>query len=72
MMSVYPSERVNLFIGSTYFTNDLGLIMYRDNTIKIIPLYRLSDRERYEDLIEDLENLLVHRVQIESVTRNRH
>ena len=46
MLSVYPSERVNLLIDGTYFTKDLCLILYRDNTIKFTQLYRFSDGER--------------------------
>lgn len=72
MLSVYPSERVNLLIDGTYFTNDLCLILYRDNTIKFTQLYRFSDGERYEELKEDLENLLLLGVQIESITCDGH
>lgn len=71
-LSVYPSERVNLIIDGTYFSNDLCLILYRDNTIKFTQLYRFSDGERYEELKEDLENLLVLGVQIESITCDGH
>jgi hypothetical protein len=72
MLSVYPSERVNLIIDGTYFSNDLCLILYRDNTIKFTQLYRFSDGEHYEELKEDLENLLVLGVQIESITCDGH
>ena len=71
-LSVYPSERVNLLIDGTYFSKDLCLILYRDNTIKFTQLYRFSDGERYEELKEDLENLLLLGVQIESITCDGH
>ena len=71
-LSVYPSERVNLLIDGTYFTRDLCLILYRDSTIKFTQLYRFSDGERYEELKEDLENLLILGVQIESITCDGH
>ncbi|WP_221634890.1 transposase [Microcystis aeruginosa] len=71
-LSVYPSERVNLLIDGTYFSRDLCLILYRDNTIKFTQLYRFSDGERYEELKEDLENLLLLGVQIESITCDGH
>jgi hypothetical protein len=72
VLSVYPSERVNLLIDGTYFSNDLCLILYRDNTIKFTQLYRLSTGEWYEELKEDLENLLALQVDIESITCDGH
>lgn len=71
-LSVYPSEKVNLLIDGTYFTQDLCLIVYRDNSIKFTQLYRLSDGEWYEEIKEDLENLLALNVQIESITCDGH
>lgn len=71
-MSVYPSERVNLLIDGTYFNDDLCLILYRDNTIKFTQLYRLTDGEWFEELSEDLANLLQLGVQIESITCDGH
>ncbi len=72
ILSVYPSEKVNLIIDGTYFSNDLCLIIYRDQTIKFTQLYRLTDGEWYEELKEDLENLLSLGVQIESITCDGH
>ncbi len=72
VLSVYPSERVNLLIDGTYFSNDLCLIIYRDNTIKFTQLYRLTTGELYEELKEDLENLSTLKVQIESITCDGH
>jgi hypothetical protein len=71
-LSVYPSEKVNLLIDGTYFSNDLCLILYRDNTIKFTQLYRLTDGEWFEELAEDIENLLRLGVQIESITCDGH
>jgi hypothetical protein len=72
VFSVKPSEKVNLLIDGTYFSNNLCLVIYRDNTIKYTQLYRLSDGEWYEELKEDLENLLLLGVQIESITCDGH
>ncbi|MCK5467189.1 MAG: transposase [Cyclobacteriaceae bacterium] len=71
-LSVFPSERVNLIIDGTYFNNNLCLILYRDNTIKFTQLYRLTDGEWFEELAEDLSNLLKLGVQIESITCDGH
>lgn len=72
VFSVRPSERVNLLIDATYFSNNLCLVLYRDNTIKYTQLYRLTDGEWYEEIKEDLENLLSMGVQIESITCDGH
>ncbi len=49
-----------------------SLRVYRDNTIKFTQLYRLTTGEWYEELREDLENLLSLQVQIESITCDGH
>jgi hypothetical protein len=72
VLRVKPSEKVNLLIDGTYFSNDLCLVLYRDNTIKFTQLYRLTDGEWYEELKEDLENLFKLGVQIESITCDGH
>ncbi len=72
VLSVFPSERVNLLIDGTYFNHDLCLIIYRDNTIKFTQLYRLTDGEWFEEMAEDLGNLLQLGVKIESITCDGH
>lgn len=72
VFSVRPSEKVNLLIDGTYFSNNLCLVLYRDNSIKYTQLYRISDGERYEEMKEDVENLLKLGVQIESITCDGH
>lgn len=72
VFTVRPSEKVNLLIDATYFSNNLCLVLYRDNTIKYTQLYRLTDGEWYEEIKEDLTNLLSMGVQIESITCDGH
>lgn len=72
IFSVIPSEKVNLLIDGTYFSNNLCLVLYRDNTIKYTQLYRISDGERYEEMKEDIENLFKLGIQIESITCDGH
>jgi Transposase, Mutator family len=69
---VKPSEKVNLLIDATYFSNNLCLVLYRDNTIKYTQLYRLTDGEWYDEIKEDLLNLINMGVQIESITCDGH
>ncbi len=71
-LSVYPSQKVNLLIDGTYFSNGICLVLYRDNTIKFTQLYRFSNGEHYIKIKEDLHNLLNLGVQIESVTCDGH
>jgi len=72
VFNVKPSEKVNLLIDGTYFGNNLCLILYRDNTVKYTQLYRLTDGEWFEEIKEDLDNLLKLGVQIESITCDGH
>ena len=65
---ITPSEKVNLLIDGTYFANKVCLVLYRDNNIKATQLYRLTDGEWFEEIAEDLQNLLYLGIQIESVT----
>lgn len=47
-------------------------MIYRDNDIKYTQLYRFSDGERYEEICEDLRNLALLGIQIESITCDGH
>lgn len=70
--TIRPNEKLNLLIDGTYFSRDLCLILYRDNTIKYTQLYRFSSGEWYEELKEDLQNLLSLGLNIESITCDGH
>ena len=65
---ITPSEKLNLLVDSTYFTNKVCLILYRDNNIKVTQLYRLTDGEWFEEICEDLQNLISLGLKIESIT----
>ena len=68
---IKPSEKLNLLIDGTYFTNKVCLVLYRDNNIKATQLYRLTDGEWIEEICEDLQNLLSLGLTIESVTQQQ-
>lgn len=72
MLSVRTSGKVNLIIDGTYLSNNLCLLIYRDNEKKTTQLYRISDGEWYGEMLEDLRNLLTLGVQIESITCDGH
>ena len=48
------------------------MVLYHDYDIHYIQLHRLTDRERYEEVREDLENLKKLGVIIESITCDGH
>jgi hypothetical protein len=61
-------DKVNLLIDGTYFTNKICLVLYRENNIKATLFYRLTDGEWFDEILEDIENLLKLGIIIESVT----
>ncbi len=61
-----------MIIDGTYFSNDLCLVLYRDNDIYCTQLYRFSTGEYYHEIKEDLENLRLLGVQVESITCDGH
>lgn len=65
-------QAAHLIIDGTYFTGDLCLVLYFDNDVKYTQLYRFSDKEDYRQIKEDLENLQLLGVQIESITCDGH
>lgn len=58
ILSVYPSEKVNLLIDGTYLSNCICLVLYRDANIKFTQPYRFSGAKHHSGIKEDLENLL--------------
>ncbi len=65
---IQPREKVNLLVDGTYFTNKVCLVLYQDNNVKATQLYRLTDGEWFNELSEDLNNLIAMGIRIESVT----
>lgn len=62
------SEKLNLLIDGTYFANKLCLVLYRGANIKATVFYRLTDGEWFDEIVEDLQNLIEMNICIESVT----
>ena len=65
---IRPSEKVNLLIDGTYFSNKVCLILYQDNNLKATQFYRLTDGEWSDEIEEDLSHLSELGIRIESVT----
>lgn len=64
-------DHVNLRVDATYFKR-FCVVCYQDNLLSYTQLFRFSDAERYEEIREDLTNLLKLGLQIESITSDGH
>lgn len=64
-------EHVNLRIDATYF-EQFCMLCYQDNEDGYTQLIRFTDGEHYEEIKEDLDNLIKLGVQIESITTDGH
>ena len=72
VFSIPQKKSVHIIIDGTYFSSDICLVVYRNSDIKCTQLYRLSDNERYEEIKEDLENLLALNINVQSITCDGH
>ena len=64
-------DNIYLRVDATYFKN-FCVVCYQDDTISYTQLFRFSDAERYEEIKEDLHNLLHLGLQIASITCDGH
>ena len=64
-------DSIHLRVDATYFKK-FCVVCYQDNTISYTQLFRFSDAERYEEIKEDLENLLNLGLEIASITCDGH
>jgi len=70
-IKIIKRERVHLRIDGTYFEK-FCMICYQDNEDGYTQLIRFTDGEHYEEIKEDLDNLIKLGVQIESITTDGH
>ncbi|BBE16737.1 hypothetical protein AQPE_5016 [Aquipluma nitroreducens] len=71
LVKIIKRERVHLRIDATYFAQ-FCLVCYQDDFDGYTQLHRFTDGERYEEIKEDLANLLKLGIQIESITTDGH
>ena len=69
---VRSKSNVHLLIDGTYFSNGLCLILYYDKDLQFVQLYRNTNKEKYKEIKEDLENLKSLGVEVYSVTCDGH
>lgn len=70
-LKIIKRERVHLRIDATYFAQ-FCLVCYQDDFDGYTQLLRFTDGEHYEEIKEDLANLLKLGIQIESITTDGH
>ena len=70
-IKIIKRDQVNLRVDATYF-KQFCLLCYQDDFDGYIQLIRFSDGEHYEQIREDLENLIRLGVQLESITTDGH
>lgn len=70
-VKIITRENVHLRIDATYFKRFCA-VCYQDDEDGYIQLVRFSDGEHYDEIREDLSNLIALGVQIESVTTDGH
>ena len=64
-------DNIHLRVDATYF-KQFCVVCYQDDLISYTQLFRFSDAERYEEIKEDLNNLLTLGLQIASITCDGH
>lgn len=64
-------DNIHLRVDATYFKK-FCVVCYQDNILSYTQLFRFSDAERYEEIKEDLNNLLSLGLQIASITCDGH
>lgn len=70
-LKIIKRSEVNLRLDATYFDN-FCLVCYQDNYDGYTQLIRITDSEDYQEIKEDLENLIKLGLHIESVTSDGH
>ena len=67
-LSYSQNNEVYLLIDATYFSQEICLVVFRDDVLKQTQLYRITDGEHYEELKEDLQNILNLGIKIGGIT----
>ena len=68
MLEFNTFDEIYLVIDGNYFPNDICLVVYRNFHLKLTQLHRMTNGKHFEEIAEDLKNLLNLGVQIKSIT----
>ena len=66
------NQECYLVIDGTYFKGDWCMVLYYDSQIKYTQMYRFTDKERYVQIKEDLENIQELGITIKAITCDGH
>ena len=50
------TSKIYLVINGTSFPNDISLLVHRNFHLKLTQLYRMSDGEHFEEIVEHSQN----------------
>ena len=70
-VKIRKGQAVNMRMDATYFEG-FCLVCYQDHSDGFTQLIRFTDQERYEEIREDLDNLIRLGVRLESITTDGH
>lgn len=70
-IKIIKREKVNLRMDATYFSK-FCLVAYQDDFDGYTQLIRFTDGEHFEEVKEDLDNLICLGIQLESITTDGH
>jgi len=70
-IKIIKREKVNLRMDATYFSQ-FCLVAYQDDFDGYTQLIRFTDGEHFEEIKEDIDNLIRLGIQIESITSDGH
>jgi hypothetical protein len=71
VVKIIKRDDVHLRIDATYF-KQFCLVCYQDDEDGYIQLFRFTDGEHYEEIEEDLDNLIRLGLRLESITTDGH
>lgn len=71
VVKIIKRDDVHLRIDATYF-KQFCLVCYQDDEDGYIQLFRFTDGEHYEEIKEDLDNLIRLGLRLESITTDGH
>ena len=66
-LKIIKRDKVHLRVDATYFES-FCLVCYQDHEDGYIQLIRFTDGEHYQEIKEDLDNLIRLGIKIESIT----
>jgi len=61
------TNKIYLVLDRSYFPNNICLVVYRNFHLKSIQLLRITNWEHFDEIVEDLQNILNLGIKIKSI-----